>query len=345
MRPCFAEKTSRKDNVPRIRQHGFVLVVTLWLLAIITIGAGYFAERVAGSISLARQSSEATEALLDIANTRAEILFRLGTTRFSVYGLGPARDSAIALDNRPYRGTGQDIVRLQDSRGLINVNFIEPEMLLRLLGQIGVAAENRDALLDTLRDYTDTDSLRRLNGAEVAEYQAQGLPPPPNDWLLSPYQLQNIIGWREQATLWKDQKLPEIVTTARVSGFNPNTAPREVLAALPGSSPELADRLIRARALNSFINDVQMNAVAGQAMLDPESLIFFPADSTRLSFESDKIPWVLRYQVTLTPFADHAPWRIDYYIKTGVTSPAQNANKLLPLPARTTFSASADADL
>lgn len=331
--------------MPRVRQQGFVLAVTLWILAIITIGASYFAERVTASLSLARQSSEATEALLDIANTRAEILFRLGTTRFTVHGLGPAPDSAIALDNRPYRGTGQDIVRLQDSRGLLNINFIQPEMLLRLLGQMGVAAENRGAMLDTLRDYTDTDKLRHLNGAEVAEYQAQGLPPPPDDWLLSPYQLQNIIGWREQAMLWKNQKLSEIVTTARVSGFNPNTAPREVLAALPGSSPELADKLIQARGLSPFYNDVQMNAVAGQAMLDPESLSFFPANSIRLSFESDKTPWALRYQVTLTPFADHAPWRIDYYLKTGVTSPAQNANKPLPLPARTTFSASADAGL
>ncbi len=330
--------------MPRIRQQGFVLAVTLWILAIITIGASYFAERVAGSISLARQSSEATQALLDISNTRAEILFRLGTTHFSIHGLGPARDSAIALDNRPYRGAGRDIVRLQDTRGLINVNFVQPEMLLRLLGQAGVPAEKRDAMLDTLRDYTDTDSLRRLNGAEAVEYQAQGLPVPPNDWLVTPYQLQKIIGWREQALLWKDLRLAEIVTTARVTSFNPNTAPREVLVALPGSSPELADRLIQARALSPFYNNVQMNAVvAGQATLDPETLDFFPADSIRVSFESGKIPWALCYQVTLTPLADHAPWRIDYYIKTGVASPARNANE--PLPVSAALPASANAAL
>lgn len=331
--------------MPRLRQQGFVLVVTLWVLAIITIGAGYFAERVASSISLARQSSEATETLLNIASTRAEILFRLGTTRFSVFGLGPTPQEALALDNRPYQGTGQDIVRLQDSRGLINVNFIQPEMLLRLLGQMGIPAEKRDAMLDTLRDYTDTDNLRHLNGAEEAEYQTLGLPPPPNDWLASPYELQNIIGWREQASLWKDLKLSEIVTTARVSGFNPNTAPREVLTALPYSSPQLADKLIQTRALLPFYNDVQFNSVAGQMMLDSESLFFFPADNIRLTQEGDKIPWALHYQIALTPLADHAPWRIDYYIKTGVTSPAQNANKPLPLPARLTLPASADKAL
>jgi len=327
------------------RQQGFVLVVTLWLLAIITIGASYFAERVANSIMLARQSQQATEALLDISSTRAEILFRLGTTRFSLYGLGPTMKEAIALDNRPYRGTGLDAVRLQDSRGLININFIQPEMLLRLLGQMGVAAENRAALLDSLNDYTDTDDLRRLNGAEAAEYQARQLPLPPNDWLVTPWQLQNIIGWREQVALWKDQRLSEIVTTARVGGFNPNTAPREALTALPGSSPEMADNLIKMRTLNPFISISQLGGLVSQTGLDSESLIFFPGDKIRLTQESEKIPWALHYQITLTPFADHAPWRIDYYIKTGVTSPAQNANEPLPLPARFTLPASADAEL
>lgn len=332
--------------MPHLRQQGFVLVVTLWILAIVTVGASYFAERVASSISLAQQSSEAADALLDMAGTRAEILFRLGTTHFSLFGLGPAPQGAIALDNRPYRGSGQDIVRMQDSRGLINANFIQPEMLLRLLGQMGVPAEKRDAMLDTLRDYTDTDSLRRLNGAEEAEYRAQGLPAPPDDWLATPYELSNIIGWREQAPLWKDFRLAEIVTTARVSGFNPNTAPRDVLAALPYSSPQLADRLIQMRALGPYYNDVQLSNAAGQSVLDSDSLIFFPADNLRLTQESEKIPWALRYQITLTPFADHAPWRIDYYLKTGVTSPAQNANITPPvspgkLPERIVLPASA----
>lgn len=327
------------------RQRGFVLVVTLWILAIMTIGASYFAERVANSIRLAQQTSETTEALLDMAGTRAEILFRLGTTHFSVFGLGRPPNGVIALDNRPYRGNGQSIVRLQDNRGLINVNFIQPEILLRLLGQMGVPAEKRDAMLDTLRDYTDTDNLRHLNGAEAAEYQAQGLPVPPNDWLSSPYELENIIGWRNQPFLWKNSRLIELVTTARIGGFNPNTAPHEALAALPYSSPQLANKLIQIRALNPFYNDAQLNSVIGQTVLDPDSLIFFPADSLRLSLESGKTPWMLRYQVTLTPYADHTPWRIDYYNKTGVTSPAQNANDLLPLPARITLSASADEAL
>lgn len=322
------------------RQEGFVLAVTLWMLAIITIGAAYFAERVAGSIELARQSRQSTETLLDFHSTRAEILFRLVSTSFSIYGLGPAPESAIALDNRPYRGVGEDIVRLQDSRGLINVNFAQPAMLLRLLGQMGVPAENRDALLDALNDYTDTDDLRRLNGAEAAEYRERGLPQPPNDWLVTPWQLRSIIGWREQAVLWKDQKLAGIFTTARVIGFNPNTAPREALAALPGSNPEIADNLIRLRAAHPLVSVAQLGGLVGQ---DEDSLIFFPGGTILLTQESEKTPWSLYSQIALTPAADRAPWRIDYTLKAGVTSRAQHANKPLPLPRRTAISASANA--
>ena len=327
------------------KQQGFVLVTTIWLLAIIAIGATYFSERVASSVSLARQSQQATEALVDMSGTRAEILFRLGTTRLSRYGVGTDANNSIALDNRRYLGNAGDMVRLQDSRGLINVNFVQPEILRRLLGQIGVPAENQEPLLDALADYTDTDDLRRLNGAEVADYRARGLPPPPNDWLVTPLQLKNIIGWRDSPGLWKNQSLLDIVTVARVVGFNPNTAPREVLAALPGSNLEIADNLIKSRAMHPFTSAQQMGVLAGQPSLNSDGVLFFPSENIRLTQESDKIPWVLQYQITLTPLADRAPWRIDYYIKTGLTNSASNANKPALLPARITLPASADSTL
>jgi len=326
-------------------QRGFVLVATLWILAIITIGASYFAERVGKTLALAQQSRQATEALLDFSNTRAEILFRLATDRSSLYGLGQTPLSAIALDNRPYRGSGQDILRLQDNRGLINLNFLQPELLLRLLGQMGVPAERRGVLLDTLLDYIDTDDLRHLNGAEAAEYRALGLPLPANDWLISPYQLQHIIGWRDQEVLWKDQKLVDLVTTARVIGFNPNTAPQEVLAVLPGSSPEIAERLIKTRSIAPFSSETQITAVVGQAAFDSESLVFYASNSFRLRQESDKLPWALQYQISLTPQADRAPWRIDYYMRTGVTTRAPDAKAIPALPARTALPAAANEAL
>ena len=309
-------------------QRGFVLVATLWILAVITIAASYFAERVGHSIELARQKQETTAQLVEFANTRAEVLYRLGTTRITFYGLG--NPPAIALDDRPYRGSSEDIVRLQDNRGLLNLNFVERNMMPRLLGQLGVPIEKRDAMIDTLLDYVDMDDLRRLNGAEKLEYEALGLPPPPNDWLASPYQLRNIIGWRDKPELLAS--LLRFVTTNQLFGFNPNTAPPEVLASLPGGSPETAAAIIRMRNEKPLYSAAPMPGfIAG--VLDPEFLFFFPSDSIRITQQSKKIPWSEQYSLTLTPRSESAPWRVDYHVKTTVTYPPENADKIQKLPA------------
>jgi len=310
-------------------QRGFVLVATLWILAVITIAASYFAERVSRSIALAQQKQETTEQLIEFANTRADILYRLGTIRLSFYGLGS--QPAIALDDRPYRGSGEDIVRLQDNRGLLNLNFMERNMMPRLLGQLGVPIEKRDALIDTLSDYVDTDDLRRLNGAEKSEYASLGLPPPPNDWLASPYQLRSIIGWRDQPELL--ERLLRLVATGRVFGLNPNTAPPEVLASLPGGSRETAAAVVKMRNEKPMYHGTPLPGFTAGVM-DPEFLYFFPSDSIRITQQSKTLPWAVQYCLTLTPRSERAPWRVDYHVKTALTYPSENADKIQKLPAQ-----------
>ena len=310
-------------------QRGFVLVATLWILAIITIAASYFAERTSRSIELARQKQETSEQLVDFANTRADILYRMGTTPITLEGLGS--QLAIALDDRPYRGSGEDIVRLQDNRGLLNLKFPQQNMISRLLGQLGVPVEKRDAMIDTLLDYTDSDDLRRLNGAEAPEYAALGLPPPPNDWLASPYQLSNMIGWRDQPGLWENQRLLRFVTTSRVLGLNPNTAPLEVLASLPGSTREAAAAIVKTRSEKPLQSSGQL-AGLGAGALDPDFLLLFPSDSIRITQQSKTLPWAVQYAVTLTPRSEITPWRVDYYVKTAVTYPTENVDKIQKLP-------------
>ncbi len=311
---------------------GFVLVTTLWILAIITIAAGYFAERVSQSIELAQQKQDTTQQLVEFANTKADILYRLGTTPFGFDGLG--RGPAIALDDRPYRGSGEDFVRLQDSRGLINVNFVESRMISCLLGQLGVPMEKRVAMLDTLLDYTDNDDLRRLNGAELAEYTALGLPPPSNDWLLIPHQLINIIGWRDKSYLWENQNLLRFVTSSRIFGLNPNTAPPEILNCLPGISPGAAETLVKMRTEKPFLTSVEF-AKLYSGFINTDYLLFFPGNSLRITHQSRKLPWTIQFSLTLTPMNEENPWRIDYQAKIPVTYKIDNVDKIHKLPAKT----------
>ncbi len=311
-------------------QRGFVLVATLWILAIVTIAAAYFAERVSRSLEMARKKQETAEQLLEFSDTRADILFRMGTVPFSFHGLGAS--PAIALDDRPYRGTGSDIVRLQDNLGLINVNFVQADLLSRFLALQGVPFEFRDAMIDTLRDYTDADSLRRLNGAEASEYSARGLPPPPNDLLHVPDQLRNIIGWRDRESLWEKPEFARALSTARVAGFNPNTAPREVLAALPGMSLEAATNLVKLREEKPFYGSNELTGYAAGS-IDIEFFAFFPTNSVRVTQQSRRVPWALQLSLTLTPRSETAPWRVDYEMRTPVSYAVENEDKIPKLPA------------
>lgn len=313
-------------------QRGFVLVATIWVLAIIAIAAAFFADRVERARDLAQAKQETAGQLLEFANTRAEILFRLGTTPFSFQGLG-APPAAIALDGRPYRGTGKDIVRLQDNLGLLNVNYVHRVLMSRFLGQRGVPSEWHDAMIDGLLDYTDADDLRRLSGADAREYADAGLPPPPNVFLETPEQLRNIIGWRDRRELWENGGFLRFLTANRVAGLNLNTAPPEVLAALPGMTPESAAALVGLRAQRPFYGT---NDVPGYAAgtLEPEFFYFFPGTSLRITQQAGKLPWALEMSLLLTPRGEFAPWRVDYDLRTAVSYAVENEDKIPGLPER-----------
>ena len=179
------------------KQHGFVLVLTLWVLVVVAIAAGYFADRVSLAVAQAQQARQNTQAAVDMASTRAEVLFRLGTTTLTEFGLGRGAPT-VFLDNRLYHGDGDTVIQLQDTRGLINLNLADDGMLNRFLGLLNIEPDQRSRMIDTLRDYTDSDKLRRLNGAEDDEYRAAGLPPPYNRELVSPWQAQRILGWKHK---------------------------------------------------------------------------------------------------------------------------------------------------
>lgn len=318
------------------KQHGFVLVFTLWVLVIVAIAAGYFAERVARSIELAQQSRQNTRAVIDMDGTRADILYRLGTTSMTEYGLGRG-NTVIELDNRAYRGLGNTLLRLQDNRGLLNLNFAEDDRLQRLLGLLGIPAEQRGHLIDTLRDYTDADGLHRLNGAEKEEYLALNLPPPANKNLINPWEARRIIGWRDAPQLWQAGRLAELTTTSLSLGLNPNTAPAEVLATLPGVTEGIAQLIIARRKLSPLTDVSQLAEITAMPAQQFEDIIgVWPSNSIRITQSTPGLPWAIQYNITLTPTGNTAPWRTDYYSRVSTASRDEMQTNTPELPPRST---------
>lgn len=326
-------RRTSQHTTQRATQSGFVLVLTLWVTALVAIAAAYFSERVTQAVELAQSSRTNVQAALDMASTRAEILYRLSTTSLTEYGLGRG-SSTVYLDNRAYRGDGDTLVRLQDTRGLINLNLVDDGQLNRLLGLLGVEAEKRSRLLDTLRDYTDSDSLTRIQGAEASDYNAAGLPPPANTDMTSPWQARRIIGWRDTPVLWEKDRLPNLTCTTRSIGINPNTAPLEVLATLPGVTEDIARGIIVQRQLTPLTHEGQITALTGMPLNLPMGMgvMAIPASTLRITQSGKGQGWAEQYMVQLTPNDVRSPWRTVFYtrVATALAAPTQTEAQTLP---------------
>jgi hypothetical protein len=299
-----------RPRAPR-RERGFVLALTLLSLAILAVVLGFLFERTLAELRLAQARNERLEAILGFADTRADVLYRLLTNPMTFAGVG-VKPNVIRVDDTLYRGQRGTLVSVQDTRGLFNLNFMPEDRLARLLQALDVPPLEAARLVDTLRDYIDEDDLRRLNGAEAAEYAAAALAPPRNAVLLTPLDLRNVLGWPERAQLWGERPIEALVTTAPVIGFNPNTAPLEVLLSTPGITRESAALLLALRKERTLFEPdfMRFGGAVAATMFMPTLVI--PAATLRVTHYAPGANWAMRYSVTLTPRDPQGPWRIDY---------------------------------
>jgi type II secretory pathway component PulK len=179
--------------------------------------------------------------------------------------------------------------------------------LRNYLSNQGVTDRDIEPLLDKLEDYSDTNDLRRLNGAEVEQYRAAGLPPPRNDWPVSAYELRLVLGWSALPRVWA--QAGDVFTANRETWINPNTAPAPVLAALPGAKPEGVAKVLQLREKRLFASAAELQSVAG-IRVDDEPVAFFPGRYYRLRLWQEEGLGALEYTVILTPAAPRLPWLI-----------------------------------
>jgi general secretion pathway protein K len=115
-----------------------------------------------------------------------------------------------------------------------------------LLEAAGVAQDQLDSLLDAIEDWRDPDDLRRLNGAELREYQAAGRTLGPMD---APFtrveELQQVLGITPEIY----QRLePWLTVYSYQPGIDAAIASAALLRALPEVEPETLEDYLTARA-------------------------------------------------------------------------------------------------
>lgn len=121
------------------------------------------------------------------AELQAERLLALGVTRLD-------SGDPMAWQGVLFGDEASGRVLRQDAAGLVDVNAALPERLAALFTALGADGERAAALGERVADWRDTDDLTRLHGAERAEYDAAGLPPPDNRPFETEGELQRVLG-------------------------------------------------------------------------------------------------------------------------------------------------------
>jgi general secretion pathway protein K len=334
---------------------GFVLVMTLWILAAITIAVGFFALWVERHLHSANEIRTELEAQIDMHSTRETLLYLFGAQRRTVGGLTLPQEqqeerkalienedgdwyydtraigTEIRLDDRIYQGIGNIRFTLQDHDGLLEINHSSSDVLERLLGLIGIETEHRAPLLAKLKDYTDEDDFHLINGAESYHYAQAEQFPPSNRLLRVPLESARVLTWRQQTSLWQNNELEHLTTTLGSGRININTAPAQVLQAAYHFTPETVARIIAQRPIPDMWTFYQVLGVSPDDEQFDRFKIF-PSLSVRLSLWQHGSQQMQRIYLRILPevILPKRPWQIQYLSVLPLREAYRHAEAVFP---------------
>lgn len=296
-----------RSRPPRA-QRGYVLIMVLGALALISLVAARFANRIDELRLQAASLQTHAQQKLQMSNALSAALYMVTTNPLGRGGVGSGNEPLLYADDRLYVMPQGGDIRVQDQRGLLPLNAVDRAQFRLVLQALDLPAAEVDGWIDTLQDYQDTDSLKRLSGAEAQEYAALGLLPPRNDWLVSVRELNRLPGWKERPAVV--EAIEQIASTGRLLLYNPNTASIKLLAALlPAASPEQLENFDTLRRRTPFVSGAAARRATGLPM-EREDFLFHAGEELRLTVAASGAPRGLQYNVTLTFGGAQAPWLI-----------------------------------
>lgn len=317
----------------RAPQRGFVLAITLWLLAGIAIAVALMMLWARDQLLRAQEMRERVEDQIAMQETRDVFLY-LGATRevtlaglsldpipddlrairrLSDFGVGvyEPMGSELRLDDSAYQGVRGTTFSIQDEAGLFPMVLPGAVPLDNFLRSQGVEEGVIPALRDALLDYIDEDDLKRLNGAESAEYVRQHIDGPAGRRLLTPPELRKVLGWNRLPPE-KLARIQNSITPYYSGPTNLNTAPESLLPAWLDGCPEVCAHMVERRTRLPFRNSSEVQGVlvarlSGDGFIDYR---YVAGDTFRLTLSGRAGP-VQRFHVVFTPLADNkAPWSV-----------------------------------
>ena len=164
--------------------------------------------------------------------------------------------------------SGEVRVKVETDSSRIDLNGADEKMMGAMFASMGIEPDTSNALVDSILDWRDADDVARPNGAEINDYGSSfvgGKKLPRNapfgdmlELMLVKHMTSEIYfgGVTYDPNTNRNQKTIGLRDVATVgSGSNlidVNTAPFEVLVALPGMDRSVAANIVAEREKNSF---------------------------------------------------------------------------------------------
>ena len=310
---------------------GFVLVATLWALAVLALLAAYVTEVTSADVARALDERQRWRAELERRSTEATVIYLLATNRMNhraalladaqrfpgsdgaAARLPAAGEAELRVTGTAYAGVGAARFSVQDEGGLVSVNAPRFPLFATVLRSAGIAAADVRTIVARVEDYIDVDDRPGPDGAEGPDYRQHGRPPPPNWIMASPLELSMVLGVDERIDAAQWRRLRPLLTVRPVNGYNFNTMHPEILAALLDLDGGRNERVLDERARTPLTRLRQIAMLSGKHLdIDELEVAMLPSRFQRIALWHEGPGPRVVVGVELTPLGERTPWRIDY---------------------------------
>ncbi|MCY4342595.1 MAG: type II secretion system protein GspK [Gammaproteobacteria bacterium] len=304
-------------------------MATLWILAALAVLAAYVNAVAEANVAQATGIKRAIDEDLALRSAEATLLYLLATNRMNHRGLlleAEQRFAELSPDDLPPVGDGEfwmngsvyqglDGIRFaaQDEYGLVSINRPEAPPFAALLRWVGVGLADRSRFVGRIKDYVDTDHELTLGGAERLAYRRAGRMPPANWIMATPVEMQRVLGVDGMLAAPQQRALLPLLTSRPLAGYNFNTMPLEVAAAVLEVDREAAKAVVDQRLVQPVWRSLQLRELTGSAVDVPDDQILrLPSSFVRLMLWRPGRGGRWLVGLEMTPYGESAPWRRDY---------------------------------
>lgn len=263
-------------------RRGVALLMVLWVLTLLMVLVAEFALSMRTEARTSAYYQDGTQGYYLARAGVFRALLELQRTQQRDQAALPAGTEEIPfrpnLEPRQFQFPGGTCeVRAGDEAGKVNLNQASDAVLRNLLGAIGLAGAERDAVADAILDWRDTDDHHRLSGAEKDYYRALPDPyEPRNGNFESVEELLLVKGVTPDLFYGRAVTLPSGESRAMpglrdlftvytdTAQINVNSAPREVLLAVPDMTETAAEAILTFRKTRPFKSTAELEGILGK---------------------------------------------------------------------------------